>query len=117
MLNLGVPAWECLLTEQEKVDLEKVLKKGLKIIWGPHYTTFEEVTKEAHIQTVAQVHLKQNPENTRNSSDDLLKIQFPYLSCPFFLEFSGSFSNLVVQISEMSKAYKNSPKKEGKCDF
>ena len=55
MLNLGVPAWDCLLTEQEKVDLERVLKTGLKIIWGQHYTTSEEVIREANIKTLAQV--------------------------------------------------------------
>ena len=32
VLNLGVPAWDCLLAEQEKVDLERVLRTGLKII-------------------------------------------------------------------------------------
>ena len=55
VLNLGVPAWDCLLTEQEKVDLERVLKTGLKIIWGQHYTTSQEVFREANVKTLAQV--------------------------------------------------------------
>ena len=57
-LNLGVPAWDCMLTNQEKVDIERVLKTGLKIIWGPHYTTFEEVTREGNIKTQGQVREK-----------------------------------------------------------
>ena len=32
VLNLRVPAWNYLLTEQEKEDLERVLKTGLRII-------------------------------------------------------------------------------------
>ena len=32
VLNLGVPAWDCLLTEEEKQDFERVLKTGLRII-------------------------------------------------------------------------------------
>ena len=58
VLNLGVPAWDCLLTEQEKVDLERVLKTGLKIIWGPHYTRFEEIIREANLKTLRQVREK-----------------------------------------------------------
>ena len=54
-LNLGVPAWECLLTEQERVDLERVLKTGLKNIWGQDYTTFKEVIKEGNLRTLRQV--------------------------------------------------------------
>ena len=57
-LNLGVPAWDCLLTEQEKVDIERVLKTGLKIIWGRHYTTFEDVIREANLKTLRQVREK-----------------------------------------------------------
>ena len=30
VLNLGVPAWDCLLTEKEKDDFERVLKTGFK---------------------------------------------------------------------------------------
>ena len=40
-LNLGVPDSDCLITNQEKVDIERVIKTGLKIIWDPHYTTVE----------------------------------------------------------------------------
>jgi hypothetical protein len=55
VLNLGVPAWDCMLTEEEKEDFERVLKTGLKIIWGQHYTSFAEVVKEANISTMRQV--------------------------------------------------------------
>ena len=54
-LHLGVPAWDCLLTEQKKVDIERVLKTGLKIIWGQDYTNFEEVTQEGNIKNIRQV--------------------------------------------------------------
>ena len=32
VLTLGVPAWDCMLTEQERTDLLRVLKTGLRII-------------------------------------------------------------------------------------
>ena len=54
-LQLGVPAWDCMLTEQEKVDIERVLKTGLKIIWGQDFSTFEEVIKEGNLKTLRQV--------------------------------------------------------------
>ena len=34
VLQLAVPAWDCFLTCQERTDLERVLKTGLRIIWG-----------------------------------------------------------------------------------
>ena len=57
-LHLGVPAWNCLLTEQEKIDLERVLKTALKIIWGQEYTTFQEVIKDGNLKTLRQVREK-----------------------------------------------------------
>ena len=58
VLNLGVPAWDSLLTEQEKEDFERVLKTGLKIIWGKDYSTFDTVIKEGQISTMRQVREK-----------------------------------------------------------
>ena len=55
VLNLGVPAWDCLLTEEEKDDFERVLKTGLRIIWGQNYTSFEEILGEANLRTMRQV--------------------------------------------------------------
>ena len=43
VLNLGVPAWDCLMTEQEKEVFERVLKTGLKIICGQNYTSFQNI--------------------------------------------------------------------------
>ena len=43
VLTLGVPAWDCMLTEQERTDLTRVLKTGLRIIWGANYTTHEDI--------------------------------------------------------------------------
>ena len=43
------------MTEEEKEDFERVLKTGLKIIWGQHFTRFEEVLSEAKIRTMRQV--------------------------------------------------------------
>ena len=40
VLNLGLPAWDCFLTCQERADLERALKTGLRIIWGHEYTKF-----------------------------------------------------------------------------
>ena len=55
VLNLGVPAWDCMLTEEEKDAFERVLKTGLKIIWGQYYTSFNEVLTEGKIRTMRQV--------------------------------------------------------------
>ena len=32
VLLLAVPAWDCLLTAQERTDIERVLRTGLRII-------------------------------------------------------------------------------------
>ena len=58
VLNLGVPAWDCLLTEQEKDDFERVLKTGLKIIWGKDYTSFHSILHESNLKTMKQVREK-----------------------------------------------------------
>ena len=45
VLNLAVPAWDSFLTCQERTDLERVLKTGLRIIWGNEYTTTSFASK------------------------------------------------------------------------
>ena len=44
-LLLAVHAQVYLLTKQERIDLEGVLKTGLRIIWGKEYSTFDQVLK------------------------------------------------------------------------
>jgi hypothetical protein len=58
VLNLGVPAWDCFLTLQERVDLERVLKTGLRIIWGQEFTTFEQVLSESKFTTLQETRNK-----------------------------------------------------------
>jgi hypothetical protein len=58
VLNLGVPAWDCFLTSQERADLERVLKTGLRIIWGHSYTTFEQVLLESGLKTLQETRNK-----------------------------------------------------------
>ena len=41
VLWLGAPAWYCLLTQAEKTDIDRVGKVGMKIIFGEHYSGFE----------------------------------------------------------------------------
>ena len=55
VLTLGVPAWDCLLTEQERTDLERVLKTGLRIIWGSEYTTFEDMLIKSKLKDLQHV--------------------------------------------------------------
>ena len=50
VLTLGVPAWDCLLTEQERTDLTRVLKTGLRIIWGAEYTTFDDILVKSNMK-------------------------------------------------------------------
>ena len=54
VLQLAVPAWDCFLTCQERTDLERVLKTGLRIIWGQEYTTFEQVLQESNLRTLQE---------------------------------------------------------------
>ena len=37
------------------MDLERVLRTGLKIIWGKNYTTFEDVFKEGKLRTLEKI--------------------------------------------------------------
>ena len=55
VLTLGVPAWDCLLTQQERTDLDRVLKTGLHIIWGAQYTTFEEMLARSNLNNLQHV--------------------------------------------------------------
>ena len=41
VLWLGAPAWYCQLTQYERNDLDRVLKVGLRIIYGDTYSGFE----------------------------------------------------------------------------
>ena len=54
VLQLAVPAWDCFLTCQERADLERVLKTGLRIIWGHNYTTFEDVLLQSKLRTLQE---------------------------------------------------------------
>ena len=54
VLNLAVPAWDCFLTCQERTDLERVLKTGLRIIWGNAYTTYEEVLQASNLKSLQE---------------------------------------------------------------
>ena len=55
VLTLKVPAWDCLLTEQEMTDLSRVLMTGLRIIWGAEYTTFEDILHISHLKDLQVV--------------------------------------------------------------
>jgi hypothetical protein len=58
VLTLGVPAWDCMLTEQERTDLSRVLKTGLRIIWGSDYTTFEDILIKSNLKDLQHVRNK-----------------------------------------------------------
>ena len=54
VLQLAVPAWDCLLTAQERTDIERVLRTGLRIIWGEDYISFEQVLGDFGLKTMQQ---------------------------------------------------------------
>ena len=56
VLHLAVPAWDCFLTCQERADLERVLKTGLRIIWGSEYTTFEQALLASNLSSLQETH-------------------------------------------------------------
>ena len=58
VLHLAVPAWDCFLTCQERADLERVLKTGLRIIWGKEYTTFEQVLQASNLKSLQETRSK-----------------------------------------------------------
>ena len=58
VLHLAVPAWDCFLTCQERVDLERVLKTGLRIIWGNDYTTYEQVLQASDLKSLQETRTK-----------------------------------------------------------
>ena len=41
VLWLGAPAWFCQTTEQERKDIDRVAKVGLRIIYGEAYSGFD----------------------------------------------------------------------------
>ena len=47
VLWLGAPAWFCMLTQQEKQDIDRVAKVGLRIIFGEAYSGFENTLSVA----------------------------------------------------------------------
>ena len=55
VLTLGVPAWDWLLNQQERTDLERVLKTGLHIVWGAQYTIFEEMSARSNLNDLQHV--------------------------------------------------------------
>ena len=58
VLNLAVPAWDSFLTCQERTDLERVLKTGLRIIWGNEYTTYEQVLLASNLKSLQETRTK-----------------------------------------------------------
>ena len=108
-LHLGVPAWDCLLTEQEKVDIERVLKTGLKIIWGQEYSTFEEVTKEGNIKTQRQVREKIVKKFVRKSTkSSKFKKWFSVSTAPTMSTRAGNRTKF-KPVQAKKAFYKNSP--------
>jgi hypothetical protein len=49
VLWLGAPAWFSMLTQQERQDIDRVAKVGLRIIYGEAYCGFENTLKVASI--------------------------------------------------------------------
>ena len=49
VLWLGAPAWFCLTTEQERKDIDRVAKVGLRIIYGDSYCGFENSLLSANM--------------------------------------------------------------------
>ena len=58
VLQLAVPAWDCLLTAQERTDIERVLRTGLRIIWGEDFVSFDQVLSESKLKTMQQAREK-----------------------------------------------------------
>ena len=42
-LQVAVPAWDSSLTCQEQIDLERLLKTSLRIIWGQDYVSYKSI--------------------------------------------------------------------------
>ena len=49
VLWLGAPAWYCQTTEQERKDIDRVAKVGLRIIFGESYCGFESCLLAANM--------------------------------------------------------------------
>ena len=58
VLTLGVPAWDCMLTLEERTDLSRVLKTGLHIIWGAEFTNFSDMLKRSGLKDLQIVRNK-----------------------------------------------------------
>ena len=50
VLWLGAPAWFCQITEQERKDIDRVAKVGLRIIFGRFYSGFENALLAAQMR-------------------------------------------------------------------
>ena len=50
VLWLGAPAWFCQITQQERKDIDRVAKVGLRIIFGEFYGGFENALQAAQIR-------------------------------------------------------------------
>ena len=50
VLWLGAPAWFCQTTQQERTDIDRVAKVGLRIIYGDSYSGFESSLLAAKIR-------------------------------------------------------------------
>ena len=54
VLWLGAPAWFCQTTQQERTDLDKVVKVGVRIIYGDSYSGFESTLKIAKLRKATE---------------------------------------------------------------
>ena len=50
VLWLGAPAWFCMTTEQERRDIDRVAKVGLRITFGELYGGFENALRAAKLR-------------------------------------------------------------------
>ena len=58
VLLLAVPAWDCLLTVQERTNIERLLRTGLRIIWGEDFVSVDQVLKDSKLKTMQEARTK-----------------------------------------------------------
>ena len=98
LLHIASPAWNVLLTEKERCDIERVLHTAMHIIWGPDYQSFESAIEASNISTL---------EDQRNKMD--IKFCQKTLKHPKFRQWFNPTHNSGVSTRRLGPRYKPVP--------
>ena len=110
VLWLGAPAWFCMLTQQERQDIDRVAKVGLRIIFGETYSGFENMLRvAAMLRPTEQLFRMTSKFAVKSSKHPKFNHWFQPASAKTVNTRSSKNTQVFASIPTRTERYKKSP--------